>query len=327
LLVLTNASKICADSKIEALLVDQADLASGSVAERLDIPFISVSMFPPVFLDDDCPPFLFSWLPRLDEHGRRRNRRGNEFFCNKLSPITSDVNGAREKWKLPELTSLNHFFSGKGIVTQVPEILDFPPVNPASLPIHHTGPFYDGIGRPTLHFPWERLNGKPLIYASMGTVRCSSKLVFETIAAASSSFDCQLVLTLGGTELMPEEIRHLPKDAIAVHFAPQTELIRKARLCICHGGINTVLDSVANGVPLVILPVADDQPGVAARIAWVGAGVFLPVRRLTVQKLRGLLESVLLSSTYLDCARSLREQIAIIDGLGRACDVVESQLA
>ncbi len=35
---------------------------------------------------------------------------------------------------------------------------------------YHTGPFHNGQGRAKVAFPWERLTGEPLIYASMGTI-------------------------------------------------------------------------------------------------------------------------------------------------------------
>ena len=54
-------------------------------------------------------------------------------------------------------------------ITQVPRAFDFESSH--CLPqFHHTGPFHDGKGREKVDFPWERLTGDPLIYASMGTV-------------------------------------------------------------------------------------------------------------------------------------------------------------
>jgi UDP:flavonoid glycosyltransferase YjiC (YdhE family) len=49
---------------------------------------------------------------------------------------------------------------------------------------HHTGPFHDGEGREKVDFPWERLTGEPLIYASMGTILNGEAHVFRTIVAA-----------------------------------------------------------------------------------------------------------------------------------------------
>src|ERR1700674_273470 len=45
------------------------------------------------------------------------------------------------------------------------------------------GRFHDGKGRAEVNFPWERLTGEPLIYASMGTILNGQAEVFQTIAA------------------------------------------------------------------------------------------------------------------------------------------------
>lgn len=325
-LVLRNAYNALADAKIEALLVDQADLAGGTLADRLGIPFINLSMFPPVFLSEDVPPFIFPWTYREDSRARLRNKRGNALFSRLFDPILSDVNQARVQWKLPELASLNDLFSKKAIVSQLPRILDFPrKLDPP--PVCYTGPFNDGLGRPAVTFPWSSLNGKPIVYASMGTVRCASKQVFETIAAACARFNLQLVMTLGGMDLTPSNIESAPADAIIVHFAPQTELLRKAALCITHGGMNTVLDAVASGVPLVVLPVTDDQPGVAARIEWIGAGLSLPLRRLSLDRLTERIETVLSNPRFLHVAKNLETELKQIDGLELAAEIIQSKLA
>lgn len=56
--------------------------------------------------------------------------------------------------------------------------------------------------------------------------------------------------------------------------APQLELLKRASVCITHAGFNTVIESLANGVPQVAIPITHDQPGVAARIADKKTGVF-----------------------------------------------------
>jgi zeaxanthin glucosyltransferase len=63
---------------------------------------------------------------------------------------------------------------------------------------HHTCPFHDGKGREKVDFPWERLTGEPLIYASMGTVMNGQVEAFRTIVAALAKHkDLQLVLSVG----------------------------------------------------------------------------------------------------------------------------------
>jgi zeaxanthin glucosyltransferase len=62
-----------------------------------------------------------------------------------------------------------------------------------------------------------------------------------------------------------------------VNTAPQIELLKRAPLCITRAGLNTVLEALAQGVPIVAIPIGFDQPGVAARVAYHGVGEFVEV--------------------------------------------------
>jgi len=62
---------------------------------------------------------------------------------------------------------------------------------------------------------------------------------------------------------------------IVVSYAPQIEVLRRSSLCITHAGLNTVLESLSNAVPMLALPITNDQPGVAARIANKKSGVVI----------------------------------------------------
>ena len=55
----------------------------------------------------------------------------------------------------------------------------------------------------------------------------------------------------------------------------------------------TVLEALAQGVPLVAIPITNDQPAVAARIAWSGTGSVLPLKRLRGDRLRTLAVTVM----------------------------------
>src|SRR5262249_51249252 len=132
----------------------------------------------------------------------------------------------------------------------------------------------------------------------------------------------QLVISLGGGQ-DPGMLGDLPGDPIVVGYAPQLELIRRATLTISHGGLNTTLESLAWGVPMVVLPVAYDQPGVGARGEWSGVGRTIPVGRLTVDRLRDAVCIVLGNPTYRERARRLRSRIEAADGLNRAADLIE----
>src|ERR1700716_838577 len=210
-------------------------------------------------------------------------------------------------------------------LTQVPRAFDFDSSHWPSQ-FHHTGPFHDGKGRQKVDFPWERLTGEPLIYASMGTILNGRLDVFRTIVAALAKHkDLQLVLSVGD-QVDPEEVGPVPSNAIIVKQAPQLELLKQTSVCITHAGLNTVLESLAQGVPQVAIPVTFDQPGVAARIAEKQTGVVTSLDKLTADHLSTLLSEVLNNSAYRGNARKIQKAIAEANGLSVAADLIEESL-
>jgi MGT family glycosyltransferase len=182
------------------------------------------------------------------------------------------------------------------------------------------------MGRTEVDFPWDKLTGQPLIYASMGTVLNGNLDVFQTIGTALAKHnDLQLVLSVGD-RVDPQQIISAPKNAIIVQRAPQLELLKLASVCITHAGLNTVLESLAQGVPQVAVPITFDQPGVAARIAHRQTGVETSLDKLTPGHLSELLDEVLINSTYRANAQKLQRKIVEANGLSMAADVVEEAL-
>jgi zeaxanthin glucosyltransferase len=100
-------------------------------------------------------------------------------------------------------------------------------------------------------------------------------------------------------------------------------LLKRAALCITHAGLNTALESLAQGVPMVAIPIGYDQPGTAARIAHHGTGEFIEVDELTTDRLRGLIDKVLQDPSYRERAKYFQKVIAKTRGLDVAADVIE----
>jgi zeaxanthin glucosyltransferase len=190
---------------------------------------------------------------------------------------------------------------------------------------HFTGPLTDAASRPVVPFPFEQLTGKPLIYASMGTISNAQIEIFRTIATACADIDCQLVLALGG--LPRSTLGELPGRPLVVEYAPQLEMLQRATLTITHGGLNTVLECLANAVPMVVIPLINDQPGVGARVAWAQAGEILPLGKLTPERLQGAIQKVLTDKSYQQNADRLQAAIQAAGGVPRAADIVEEVVA
>ncbi|MEG3864073.1 glycosyltransferase, partial [Microcoleus sp. herbarium12] len=216
--------------------------------------------------EPNIPPICTTWQYSPTWKGRLRNKIGFRLVELLAKPIRKTIAQYREEWKLPLYSHPNDYYSKLTQISQQPPEFDFPRQN---LPphFHFVGHFHNPALRKSVPFPFERLTGKPLIYASMGTIQNRLLEVFQTIASACEGLDAQLVIDLGGGAT-PESLPKLAGNPIVSGFAPQLELLQKATLTITHAGMNTTLESLRNGVPLVAIPVANDQPGVAARIAY-----------------------------------------------------------
>ena len=144
----------------------------------------------------------------------------------------------------------------------------------------------------------------------MGTAQNGLEGVFNTIVqAVGERAGMQLVLSIGPV-LHPQQIKSLPASAIVVKHAPQIELLKRSALCITDAGLNTTLEALTQGVPLVAIPVTNDQPGVAARIAYTKTGAAVSLKELTVSRLTLLIDEVLRNPEYRDNANRLRQVIA-----------------
>jgi zeaxanthin glucosyltransferase len=208
------------------------------------------------------------------------------------------------------------------VITQTPKEFDFPiPHLPPQF--HYAGPFHDNHGRDPVPFPWEQLTAKPLVYASMGTLVNGLNNVYGTILEAVGEFpEMQVVLSVG-KNVDPSDLGPIAANTIVVRSAPQIELLKRAALCITHAGLNTTLEALAEGVPIVAIPIGYDQPGVAARIAYHGLGEFVEIGNLTARHLSELIVKVTANPSYRDKARWFQKIIAATQGLDIAADIIE----
>jgi len=305
----------------DGLIVDQTITSGATVAELLNLPFVTLCAALPMNEEPGVPTLVFPWRFRPGWIWRMRNRMGHYLFRRVARPVKDAVNRVRRAHGLRPQTTTRESFSRWAQIAQMPQEFDFPR---SDLPesFHYVGPLHDTGDRPAVDFPYERLTGRSLIYASMGTLQNRLQHVFQIIAEACQGIDAQLVLSQGGGD--NGKTTGFPGDPIVVPFAPQLELLKRAAITITHAGMNTTIESLAQGVPLVAVPVTNDQPGVAARIEWTGAGAVVPLGKITVPTLRDAVGRVLSEQRFRSNAERLKQAIAQTGGVAEAADIIET---
>jgi MGT family glycosyltransferase len=190
---------------------------------------------------------------------------------------------------------------------------------------HYAGPFLDHAGGLRVAFPWNRLDGRPILYASLGTTRNVQPTIFRQIAEGCQDLDVQLVISLGNRS-HPGLFADLRGRPLVTSFAPQRELLKLARIVITHGGSNTVFEALMEGKPMIVIPLAFDQPAVAARLARLHVAEVLPVMRLSPKKIRAAVTKLLGKASYQDAAQKIQSRIRLIRGSACAAEIIEGAL-
>ncbi|NKE57003.1 glycosyltransferase [Lentzea sp. PSKA42] len=169
-------------------------------------------------------------------------------------------------------------------------------------------------------FPWERLTGQRRVLVSLGTLN----------GPAGERFFCQVleaVTDLDVQVIMVAPPRKAPPNVLMLPSVPQLALMPHLDAVVTHGGHNTVCEALAHGLPLVVAPIRDDQPTVAAQVVAAGAGVRLTYSRARAADVRSALESVLTEPEYAAAAELVRESFLAAGGAAAAADRLEKVVA
>jgi zeaxanthin glucosyltransferase len=307
---------------VDTLLVGEISLTGPTVAEMLSLPYFVIST---------GIPHNFGWGDPLDlalSRSRFERRQSNLLEVSVLcmgGQVRRLLDIYRKPLGLPPLRSSATRFPPLAHITQWPECLD---AARSALPesFFYTGPFVDVVARAEMGFPWSRLDSRPLVYASMGTTRKCDPSVFHRIAEACSRLGVQLVISLGGRRDITS-LCDLPGAPIVVANAPQLELLQLADIVITHAGPNTALETLLHGKPMLALPLALDQPAVAAHLVRLGAAEALSTETRSAPEIHAALLRLLRESRYSEAARRLQNQLVCLNGLDRAADIIETRLS
>ena len=172
----------------------------------------------------------------------------------------------------------------------------------------------------TVDFPFEKLEGKKVIYISLGTVFGSFSLdLYNTFFNSFSHPDTVVVLAAYKVDLSPY---HIPDNFIVRNYVPQSELLKYTDVAITHAGMNSISDLVYNNVPFVAIPLGADQPLLAKRAEELGATIALDVKNLSPQILEDAVEKVLTDPSYRENIKMINASFQQADGYKKAVEEI-----
>lgn len=278
----------------DVMVVDQQTLAGALVAHRRGLPWATSATTSAELTDQ------FATMPRLAAWVRQ---------CVDDFQVDLDV-----------ADPIDLRFSDQLVLAFTTETL----VGPAgTFPGHYVfvGPSI-GARAATPTFPWDWLDpARRHVLVSLGTVNpAAGRRFFATTVEAVAPLAERLQVILVASPDMIES----PSDHVLVRgFVPQLDLLPSLDAVVCHAGHNTVCETLAHSVPLVVAPIRDDQPVIARQVTDAGAGIRVHFGRVGSTELRNALTTLLDDPSYRAAARRVQTSFATAGGATAAADHLE----
>ena len=176
-------------------------------------------------------------------------------------------------------------------------------------------------------FPFDALPAGPVVYISLGTLHLGSSDFFYQCFEAFADLPAQFILSVGKqTDL--QALGTIPSNFIVRQSVPQLDVLKRASVFITHGGMNSALEGLYFGVPLIVIPQQVEQLIIGLNVADRGAGLVLrgalSGRRIAATELSAALERVLHEPGFHEAAKALQESLRESGGYKQAADEIQA---
>lgn len=317
-----DVNSILARETVDVVAPDWVLLGALFAAEKWAVPaapLVHSVLSIPV---QGMPPFGFGWTPASGPLGRMRDAFGKMMFERMLArPMLVPLNELRRRLQLPPLTwAFDALFDAERLLVLSSRAFDYPARFPDN--VAYVGPQLDD---PDWHAswqpPWPEDDVRPLVVVGLSTTYQAHEELLANIAQALERLPVRSLITTGQGITMPKRYDNVHVEP----FVPHPRLLPHADVVVTHAGHGTTMAALAQGVPMVCLPVGRDQPDIAARVVWHGAGIKLSPRSKP-NKIAGAISQVLGDDTFRRSARQLADAIAAEEPHLRGVEALE-QLA
>lgn len=190
---------------------------------------------------------------------------------------------------------------------------------------HYVGPVFEHVPPSGWHSPWLADDPRPLILVSFSTHNQDDQTSrLDRTLKALTGDRYRVLATSGMVDIKGIKI---PENAFVTPYLPHEEVLPEAKVLVTHAGHGTVTASLAHAVPMVCLPnTKSDQPGIAAQLEALGAGLVLDGEHATVEEIAKAVERVVGDQSYSAAARRLADAIKAARAAEQAASLLEGLL-
>jgi UDP:flavonoid glycosyltransferase YjiC (YdhE family) len=194
------------------------------------------------------------------------------------------------------------------------------PLPPTTHAIRYSG--FNTAGTEPLPDWIAALPDRPTVYATLGTMQNHHTEIFAAILAALADEPINVIVTVGRNG-DPANFGPQPAHIHVARYIPQSLVLPRCAAVIHHGGSGTVMDTLALGLPQVVIPLAADQPPNAESCARLGVARVIAADQRTPAAIRAATRAVLDDPGYRQAAARVQAEMAALPGLDHAVALLE----
>lgn len=165
-------------------------------------------------------------------------------------------------------------------------------------------------------------DGEPPVVFAAGTGNVHGAPFFLAATEACRRAGLRAVLL---TKFREQLTHSLPDSVLHVPYVPLNDLLPHCAALVHHGGIGTMSQAFAAGIPQLIMPLAHDQFDNAARVRLHGCGESLVPGKFTARRVAPVLRQLVDSDDVRTAARSVAAGMNRHQGIIAAVDAIESR--
>ena len=293
--------------------------------DRFGLPLVTLHVLPLLIESRYAPPRL-PGLPLPDILPARFRHwlgRGADRYV--IDPVVLPrLNAFRDRLDLPPVRRLRHWWNSPSRVLLLFPDWFAPPQPDWPSQAEQVGfPLADRFGDESALTPELTAfldAGEPPLVFTYGSGMRQGRAFFET------AVDICRQLGRRGVFLAPQDGQvppDLPAQILHRSYAPFSALLPRCAALIHHGGVGTVAQGLAAGIPQLVVPVAFDHFDEGKRLQRLGVGATLSRRRFTATRAAAEIRRLLSDPKVAHACAAAKARMASEDGIQSACDAIE----
>lgn len=313
--VVEHTIELIRSRSIDLLVVDFLLFPAVIAAKYMKIPVILLNHMPEMLPGPNRPPGNMNLRPGKGFAYRLRDQFLGKLFFLKLNEYKPKLNKIMASLSMDPLHNTADLIKNADLrLIQTLKSFDIP-IEPPHENVRYTGPVLDDpdwAASNSWKNPWPEQADRPIVVISFSSTFQNQQGAIQNCIDAIKELRVNGCVTLGPA--MQDIELNCPDNIVVYKSIKHSILFPHTDLVITHGGHGTIIRSLANGLPVLCLPMGRDQGDNAIKVEMHKVGLKLsPTSKSS--EIKKAIEQILSNDMYKENALKMKDKIASQDGL------------